>query len=257
MAHEPLIRGGRGPRRVASSLRTGGPDAPPRVARRSVRPDGPGRLRPRPARRARERRVRRRRAGDRHSPSRPWPRCARPSRCSSSASAEAAAPARASPRQPGSRWRPSTGAAPATRNARFLDVSYAGVTYPSYARFHVPPTGVRRDRIGGRPALTVFYRLPNGARMSYTVFSGKPVGLPRHARAGGVRGRAPDDVLHPAGPRGGDAGAVRAHMRPGRAHHPRRPAGARRRAGPRAGRLALHSVQRARRSDRGRGAAGS
>jgi hypothetical protein len=41
---------------------------------------------------------------------------------------------------------------------------------------------VRHDRIGGRPALTVFYRLPNGARMSYTVFSGKPVGLPRSAR---------------------------------------------------------------------------
>jgi hypothetical protein len=77
---------------------------------------------------------------------------------------------------------PSTGPAPATRNARFLDVSYHGVTYPSYARFHVPPTGVRTDRIGGRPALTVFYRLRNGAPMSYTVFSGKPVGLPRSAR---------------------------------------------------------------------------
>ena len=77
---------------------------------------------------------------------------------------------------------PPTGAAPATRNARFLDVSYEGVTFPSYARFQVPPTGVRSDRIGGRPAFTVFYRLRNGARMSYTVFSGRPVGLPRDAR---------------------------------------------------------------------------
>jgi hypothetical protein len=77
---------------------------------------------------------------------------------------------------------PSTGPAPAARNARYLDVSYAGVTYPSYARFQVPPTGVRRDRIGGRPALTVFYRLRNGARMSYTVFAGKPIGLPPSAR---------------------------------------------------------------------------
>ena len=76
---------------------------------------------------------------------------------------------------------PSTGAAPATRNARFLDASYQGVTFPSYARFQVPPTGIRSDRIGGRPAFTVFYRLRNGARMSYTVFSGKPVGLPRNA----------------------------------------------------------------------------
>jgi hypothetical protein len=77
---------------------------------------------------------------------------------------------------------PSTGPAPATRNARFLDVSYHGVTFPSYARFSVPPTGVRRDRIGGRPAFTVFYRLSNGARMSYTVFSGRPVALPPGAR---------------------------------------------------------------------------
>jgi hypothetical protein len=77
---------------------------------------------------------------------------------------------------------PATGPAPATRNARFLDVSYGGVTYPSYARFDVPPTGIRTDRIGGRPALTVFYRLRSGAPMSYTVFSGKPVGLPRSAR---------------------------------------------------------------------------
>lgn len=77
---------------------------------------------------------------------------------------------------------PSTGAAPGARNARFLDVSYQGVTFPSYARFRVPPTGVRDDRIGGRPAFTVFYRLRNGAPMSYTVFAGKPVGLPRNAK---------------------------------------------------------------------------
>jgi hypothetical protein len=76
----------------------------------------------------------------------------------------------------------STGAAPATRNARFLDVSYHGVTFPSYARFQVLPTGVRSDRIGGRPAFTVFYRLRNGAPMSYTVFAGKPVGLPPGAK---------------------------------------------------------------------------
>lgn len=76
----------------------------------------------------------------------------------------------------------ATGPAPAVRDAHYLDVSYAGVTFPSYARFRVPPTGVRTDHIGGRPALTVFYRLTNGARMSYTVFSGRPVGLPSNAR---------------------------------------------------------------------------
>jgi anti-sigma factor RsiW len=78
---------------------------------------------------------------------------------------------------------PSTQPAPAARNSRLLDVSYAGVTYPNYAEFAVPPTGARTDRIGGRPALTVFYRLPDGTRLSYTVFSGTPVRLPRAAQA--------------------------------------------------------------------------
>jgi anti-sigma factor RsiW len=78
---------------------------------------------------------------------------------------------------------PSTQPAPAARNSKLLDVSYAGVTYPNYAEFAVPPTGTRTDRIGGRPALTVFYRLPDGTRLSYTVFSGRPVPLPRAAKA--------------------------------------------------------------------------
>jgi hypothetical protein len=87
------------------------------------------------------------------------------------------------PAAAGLAFAPSTGPAPAARNARLLDVSYGGVTYPNYAKFTVPPTGTRTDRIGGRPALTVFYRLPDGTRLSYTVFSGKPVPLPRDARA--------------------------------------------------------------------------
>jgi len=79
---------------------------------------------------------------------------------------------------------PATGPAPAVRSAKFLDVSYGGVTYPNYAReFGVRPTGTRIDRIGGREALTVFYRLPSGAQLSYTVFSGKPVPLPSAAQA--------------------------------------------------------------------------
>jgi len=87
------------------------------------------------------------------------------------------------PAAAGLAFAPSTGPAPAARNAKLLDVSYGGVTYPNYAKFSVPPTGTRTDRIGGRPALTVFYRLPNGTPLSYTVFSGKAVPLPRSARA--------------------------------------------------------------------------
>lgn len=78
---------------------------------------------------------------------------------------------------------PSTAPAPSVSSARYLDVSYGGVTYPNYARFAVLPTGQRTDRIGGRPALTVFYRLRDGTRLSYTVFSGRPVRRPAAARA--------------------------------------------------------------------------
>jgi hypothetical protein len=77
----------------------------------------------------------------------------------------------------------STGPAPAAKSPSLLDVSYGGVTYPNYHRFSVPPTGTRTDRIGGRPALTVFYRLPDGTPLSYTVFSGTAVPLPANTRS--------------------------------------------------------------------------
>jgi len=76
----------------------------------------------------------------------------------------------------------STGPAPGAKNATLLDVSYGGVTFPNYKKLSVPPTGTRTDKIGGRPALTVFYRLPDGTPVSYTVFSGKAVPLPKNAR---------------------------------------------------------------------------
>jgi hypothetical protein len=79
-------------------------------------------------------------------------------------------------------YAPSTGPAPAARDARFLDVSYGGVTFPNYQRtFGAVPTGRRLDRLGGRPALTVFYRLRDGTRLSYTVFSGRVVPRPGDA----------------------------------------------------------------------------
>jgi hypothetical protein len=81
-------------------------------------------------------------------------------------------------------YAPATGPAPPARSARFLDLSYGGVTFPNYERpFGVLPSGERFDRLGGRPALTVFYRLKNGTRLSYTVFSGKAVPRPSEARA--------------------------------------------------------------------------
>lgn len=78
---------------------------------------------------------------------------------------------------------PANSPAPAARSSTLLDVSYGGVTYPNYHRqFNATVTGQLQNRIGGRSALTVFYRLDNGARLSYTVFAGKPVPLPSTAR---------------------------------------------------------------------------
>ena len=84
---------------------------------------------------------------------------------------------------------PATSPAPAAQSATLLDVSYGGVTYPNYKHeFGAGPTGQLHDSIGGRPAFTVFYRLSNGARLSYTVFSGKPVPPPGAARVVDYRG---------------------------------------------------------------------
>ncbi|MFZ0091062.1 MAG: hypothetical protein WAL63_16260 [Solirubrobacteraceae bacterium] len=81
-------------------------------------------------------------------------------------------------------YAPATHPAPPVRDGRFLDVSYGGVTFPNYERpFGVVPSGQRFDRLGGRPALTVFYRLKSGTRLSYTVFSGRAVPRPSEARA--------------------------------------------------------------------------
>ena len=77
---------------------------------------------------------------------------------------------------------PASSPAPTASSSSYLDVSYGGVTFPNYARLGSVATGRLTNRVGGRPALTVFYRLRNGARLSYTVFSGKPVGLPAAAR---------------------------------------------------------------------------
>lgn len=78
---------------------------------------------------------------------------------------------------------PAGSQAPAAHSSTLLDVSYGGVTYPNYQReFNATPTGQLENKIGGRPALTVFYRLNNGARLSYTVFAGKPVPPPGTAR---------------------------------------------------------------------------
>jgi len=69
---------------------------------------------------------------------------------------------------------------PASQSPTLLDVTYGGITLPNYARrFGAVATGQRVDRLGGRAALTVFYHLRDGARLSYTIYSGHPVPLSR------------------------------------------------------------------------------
>ena len=77
---------------------------------------------------------------------------------------------------------PANQPAPAVASSHYLDVSYGGVTFPNYAVLHTVATGKLTNHIGGRSALTVYYRLPGGKTMSYTVFSGQPVPRPRAAR---------------------------------------------------------------------------
>jgi hypothetical protein len=96
---------------------------------------------------------------------------------------------------------PATQPAPAVRDANSLAASYSGVTFPNYAQNHAVATGKLANAIEGRPAVTVFYRLRDGARLSYTVFSGPPVPLPRaarHVEFGGDVGTVPLDVYRTA-----------------------------------------------------------
>jgi hypothetical protein len=79
-------------------------------------------------------------------------------------------------------FRPSAAPAPGTASPTLLAVSYHGVTFPNYEhRFGSNPTGQRTDAIGGQHVLTIFYRLHDGTRLSYSVFAGTPVSLPAGA----------------------------------------------------------------------------
>lgn len=68
---------------------------------------------------------------------------------------------------------------PATSSPGDLEASFAGVPFPDYVRaFGAYATGQRTDRPRQRAELTVYYVLPGGARISYTVVSGSALPLP-------------------------------------------------------------------------------
>jgi hypothetical protein len=74
-----------------------------------------------------------------------------------------------------------TGPAPQVDPSRpeVLKRSVEGVSYPSWKdEFPWQASGVREDRLHGRPAVTVFYRNPENVRIGYTIVGGKPLDEP-------------------------------------------------------------------------------
>lgn len=64
-----------------------------------------------------------------------------------------------------------------------------GVSFPDYQRqFGVRASGQRTDVSGGRPIRTVYYTLPSGGRVSYSIVSGAALSLPAPAHLVTVSG---------------------------------------------------------------------
>lgn len=79
--------------------------------------------------------------------------------------------------------------APAEASRTLLSRSVQGVPFPNWNyRFQWQAGGARQDRVGGRPATTVFYDGPNGARLAYTIVAGDPLGVLEGARTVTVAG---------------------------------------------------------------------
>ncbi|MGI8505852.1 MAG: hypothetical protein ACR2MK_03440 [Solirubrobacteraceae bacterium] len=79
--------------------------------------------------------------------------------------------------------RPPTAAAPLGNQGAVLPgLRGAGLPYPYWEdHFGWRATGVRRDRLSGRPTTTVFYRRA-GQRIGYTIVSGPSLSVPGDAR---------------------------------------------------------------------------
>jgi anti-sigma factor RsiW len=75
-----------------------------------------------------------------------------------------------------------TSSVPASTTPGLLRHSFAGVTFPDWAKeFGWRAIGARRDEIEGRKTGTVFY-FHQGHRIAYTVVEGDPLALPSRAR---------------------------------------------------------------------------
>jgi hypothetical protein len=86
--------------------------------------------------------------------------------------------------------RPATADPPGATSATLLAVEVDGVPFPSFiGRFGWTATGTREDVVNNRRAVTVFYERA-GARLGYTVLSGRalaPLQDARRVRVAGTR----------------------------------------------------------------------
>jgi hypothetical protein len=84
--------------------------------------------------------------------------------------------------------RPSTGPPPRPTRPDLLAVRAFGLPFPDWAEnFGWRATGMRRDEIDGRDAITVFYE-KEGRRIGYTVVSGDPIDPPADAASARRKG---------------------------------------------------------------------
>jgi hypothetical protein len=74
-------------------------------------------------------------------------------------------------------------------NPALLQTKIEGIAFPDWnAEFKWPAVGARRDEIEGRPATTVYYDSPRGARAAYTILGGSTIAPPDGARTLRLRG---------------------------------------------------------------------
>ena len=97
--------------------------------------------------------------------------------------------------------RPATGPAPASEPASpaLLEAEIDEIHFPQWSsRFGLRASGMRSERLGGRPSVTVQYAGAGGARVGYTIVGTPPLHVPGDARRT-TRASTDFAVLHQGG----------------------------------------------------------
>lgn len=64
------------------------------------------------------------------------------------------------------------------RSATQLSQDVGEAYFPNWANLHLHATGMRKDQVGGREAVTVFYADRTGREIAYTIVASPPLGRP-------------------------------------------------------------------------------